>query len=67
MTAHTEWYLTCDACGKCYKDPSCDEYTVRGETPEEVRDMAADDGWVEAQQPGKDICADCLETEKLLC
>lgn len=67
MSVHVRYHMTCDACGAYLRDP---EYLnnappIRAETPERLRELAAVQGWTEATQPGLDVCATCLETEKL--
>jgi hypothetical protein len=43
MAVHEQFYLTCDCCANQYIGSGGDNY---GETADEVRGIAVDDGWL---------------------
>ncbi len=43
MSCHRIYYLICDQCGREYQSPDGE---CHGETREEIRGLAADDGWL---------------------
>ena len=60
MSTQEEHYMICNGCGKSCVDE--DGYTLRGETPECVRDEAEDQGWLVYQggQNNLDYCKKCI-------
>ena len=62
MSTQQEHYMICNGCGKGCEDEN--GYTLRGETPECVRDEAEDQGWLVYQggQNDLDYCKKCIPT-----
>lgn len=66
MSAHEQFYLTCNGCGVGYTENNDPELcTECGETADEIRGIAEDDGWQcdrldSAGKGPRDFCPNCL-------
>ena len=58
MSTERQYYLNCNGCGKQFVGP---DGTSVGETAEEIRDEAEDNGWLCYQGSSEldDYCVDC--------
>lgn len=58
MATHAQYYLTCSKCGIQF---IAEDGESNGETEEEIRDLAVDEGWLcyQGMSEDYDYCREC--------
>lgn len=63
MGVQAQYYLTCSECGKQFIAKDSERF---GETPEEIRDAAEEEGWscYIGTMGSEDYCPECLKKQE---